>query len=113
MAIDRLKEQHNRHIRAYDPKKGHDNVRRLVGHHESSFIGNFTVGVADMNASIRIPRHVHEEKRGHMEDRRPASNCDPYVVTEVLCRTTILQAWEDEAAQMNANRRLSMIPNEK
>jgi glutamine synthetase len=33
---------------------------------------------------------VGEDKKGYLEDRRPASNCDPYSVTEMLIRTTIL-----------------------
>lgn len=47
-------------------------------------------GVANRGASIRIPRGCAEEKKGYLEDRRPASNCDPYAVTEALVRTCIL-----------------------
>jgi glutamine synthetase len=28
-----------------------------------------------------------------MEDRRPASNCDPYLVTSAIAKTTILNSW--------------------
>lgn len=31
---------------------------------------------------------------GYLEDRRPSSNCDPYLVTESLVRTTLLD-WKD------------------
>lgn len=41
-------------------------------------------------SSIRIPRQVAEEGYGYLEDRRPASNCDPYSVTEIIVRTTCL-----------------------
>lgn len=78
------------HIRHYDPKGGKDNARRLTGHHETSSINDFSSGVANRGCSIRIPRSVGEEKKGYLEDRRPASNCDPYAVTEILVRTTIL-----------------------
>ena len=34
------------------------------------------------------------DKCGYLEDRRPSSNCDPYLVTESLVRTTLLD-WKD------------------
>jgi glutamine synthetase len=33
---------------------------------------------------------VPVEKSGYYEDRRPASNLDPYVVTKLLVETTLL-----------------------
>ena len=51
---------------------------------------DFSSGVANRGASIRIPRQVEEDGKGYLEDRRPSSNCDPYVVTEMLVRTTVL-----------------------
>ncbi|XP_067662321.1 glutamine synthetase-like [Haliotis asinina] len=89
-AIDKLSKKHVRHIKAYDPKEGKDNERRLTGHHETSSIHDFSAGVANRGASIRIPRQVAEDKKGYLEDRRPSSNCDPYSVTEVIVRTTVL-----------------------
>ena len=49
------------------------------------------VGVANRGCSIRVPRGVAEERKGYLEDRRPASNSDPYQVTEVVVRTTCLE----------------------
>lgn len=89
-AIDRLSKHHIRHIKAYDPNEGKDNERRLTGLHETSSIHDFSAGVANRGASIRIPRDVAEKKSGYLEDRRPSSNCDPYQVTEVLVRTCCL-----------------------
>jgi len=89
-AIEKLSKQHIRHIKAYDPKEGKDNERRLTGRHETSSIHDFSAGVAHRGASIRIPRQVAEEGFGYLEDRRPASNCDPYSVTEALVRTVCL-----------------------
>ncbi|RUS82437.1 hypothetical protein EGW08_009783 [Elysia chlorotica] len=89
-AIGKLSKHHVRHIKAYDPREGKDNERRLTGHHETSSIHDFSAGVANRGASIRIPRQVAEEGFGYLEDRRPSSNCDPYAVTEVLVRTTVL-----------------------
>lgn len=90
VAIERLSKHHVRHIKAYDPKEGKDNERRLTGFHETSSIHDFSAGVANRGASIRIPRQVAEEGCGYLEDRRPSSNCDPYAVTEVIVRTTVL-----------------------
>ncbi|KAE8736783.1 hypothetical protein FOCC_FOCC017762 [Frankliniella occidentalis] len=90
-AIDKLSKQHLRHIQAYDPHGGKDNERRLTGRHETSSIHDFSAGVANRGASVRIPRAVAEEKKGYLEDRRPSSNCDPYAVTEALVRTCVLE----------------------
>lgn len=89
-AIEKLSKRHFTHIRCYDPHGGADNKRRLTGHHETSSINDFSAGVANRGCSIRIPRSVGEEKKGYLEDRRPSSNCDPYKVTEMLVRTTVL-----------------------
>jgi len=47
--------------------------------------------VANRGCSIRIPRGCAEEKKGYLEDRRPASNCDPYQVMEAIVRTVCLE----------------------
>ncbi|XP_072013436.1 glutamine synthetase-like [Amphiura filiformis] len=94
-AIGRLSKYHTEHIRLYDPKEGKDNSRRLTGHHETSTIHEFSSGVANRGASIRIPRQVAEEGKGYIEDRRPSSNCDPYLVTEAIVRSTVLEDWSD------------------
>ncbi|WAR31047.1 GLuncharacterized [Mya arenaria] len=89
-AIDRMSSQHRRHITAYDPNEGEDNKRRLTGLHETSSIEDFSAGVANRGASIRIPRQVAADGFGYLEDRRPSSNCDPYAVTEVIIQTAVL-----------------------
>lgn len=89
-AIEKLSKNHQKHIEAYDPNKGEDNKRRLTGLHETSSIEDFSAGVANRGASIRIPRQVAADGKGYLEDRRPSSNCDPYMVTEVIVKTTIL-----------------------
>ncbi|XP_045190899.1 glutamine synthetase-like [Mercenaria mercenaria] len=89
-AIEKLSRNHTKHIRAYDPKEGKDNARRLTGLHETSSIHDFSAGIANRGASIRIPRQVAEEGHGYLEDRRPSSNCDPYTVTEIIVQTTVL-----------------------
>ncbi|XP_015914705.1 glutamine synthetase isoform X2 [Parasteatoda tepidariorum] len=89
-AIEKLSRNHPRHIKAYDPKDGKDNERRLTGLHETSSIHDFSAGVANRGASIRIPRQVAEKKMGYLEDRRPSSNCDPYAVADAMIRTICL-----------------------
>lgn len=100
-SIERLSKRHKYHIRVYDPKGGLDNVRRLTGHHETASINDFSAGVANRGASIRIPRPVGQEKKGYFEDRRPAANCDPYAVIEALVRTCLLQEDGEEPVEYN------------
>lgn len=90
-AIEKLSKTHDRHIRAYDPNGGEDNKRRLIGQLETSSITKFSAGVADRGSSIRIPRAVSDEGKGYFEDRRPASNCDPYSVCEAIVRTICIE----------------------
>jgi len=89
-AIEKLSKQHERHIRAYDPKEGKDNERRLVGKLETSSIDKFSWGVANRGVSVRVPRGVATAGKGYFEDRRPSSNCDPYAVCDALVRTCLL-----------------------
>ncbi|XP_043555977.1 glutamine synthetase, mitochondrial isoform X2 [Chiloscyllium plagiosum] len=102
-SIERLGKRHQYHIRAYDPKGGLDNARRLTGHHETSNINEFSAGVANRGASIRIPRSVGQDKKGYFEDRRPSANCDPYAVTEALVRTCLLGETGDKPVEYNKN----------
>ncbi len=82
--------RHDAHVAVYDPNEGKDNERRLTGLHETSSIHEFSSGVANRGASIRIPRQVGADGFGYFEDRRPSSNCDPYSVTERIVLTTVL-----------------------
>jgi len=84
-AIDKMGKRHAEHINVY----GDDNDQRLTGLHETGHISEFSSGVANRGASIRIPRHVAAEGKGYLEDRRPASNIDPYRVTDIIVETTL------------------------
>jgi glutamine synthetase len=84
--INKLKERHAIHVQFY----GQDNEQRLTGKHETASIHQFLAGVADRGASVRIPRMTDRLGKGYLEDRRPASNCDPYIVTGMIADTTIL-----------------------
>ena len=89
-AIEKLSKRHQQHIEAYDPRGGIDNARRLTGRHETADIDTFSSGVAKRNVSIRVPAQVFLDGYGYFEDRRPASNCDPYLVVERIVRTVCL-----------------------
>ena len=84
-AIEKMSLKHFEHIAVY----GEDNDQRLTGKHETGHIGAFSYGIANRGASIRIPRHVGKEGKGYMEDRRPASNIDPYRVTEIILESSL------------------------
>ena len=82
-AIEKLEPKHQEHIDAY----GQDNDQRLTGLHETCDIDTFRWGVSDRGASIRVPWQVHRDGKGYLEDRRPSSNCDPYLVAQKLIET--------------------------
>lgn len=86
-AIDKLSFKHLEHMAVY----GKDNERRLTGIHESSDINTFTYGECDRGASIRIPINVKIEGKGYLEDRRPASNIDPYLVCARIIETICME----------------------
>ena len=71
------------HIKNY----GSDNHLRLTGKHETQSIDKFTWGVSDRGASIRVPKVVGETWKGYLEDRRPASNANPYCILNVICES--------------------------
>lgn len=114
-AIEKLGLKHKEHIAAY----GEGNERRLTGRHETADINTFLwviifiltttltqdfylithlklvhivlmKGVANRGASIRVGRDTEKAGKGYFEDRRPASNMDPYVVTSMIAETTLL-----------------------
>ncbi|MBE15921.1 MAG: glutamine synthetase beta-grasp domain-containing protein [Dokdonia sp.] len=72
------------HIDVY----GAHNEQRLTGLHETASIDDFSYGVSDRGASIRIPIITVEQGwKGWLEDRRPASNADPYKVAGRIVTT--------------------------
>jgi len=80
-AFDGVKDEH---IAVYGP----DNHMRLTGLHETAAIDDFTFGVANRGASIRIPHSfVGNGYRGYLEDRRPNSLGDPYRIAGRILQT--------------------------
>ena len=60
---------------------------RLTGLHETAPWTDFSYGVSDRGASVRIPWQVEKDGKGYLEDRRPNANMDPYVVTRLITDT--------------------------
>lgn len=74
-----------RHMSVY----GAYNDQRLTGEHETQSIDQFSYGVSDRGASIRIPVGTVEDGwKGRLEDRRPSSNGDPYKIAAAIIKTT-------------------------
>ena len=60
---------------------------RLTGLHETAPWTEYSYGVSDRGASVRIPWQVHRDQMGYIEDRRPNANCDPYTVARLITDT--------------------------
>jgi len=79
-----FKENLDDHIAVYGP----DNHMRLTGKHETAAIDQFSYGVADRGASIRVPHSfVNNDYKGYLEDRRPNSQGDPYQIASQILKT--------------------------
>jgi glutamine synthetase len=85
-AVFKLEKNHDYHMIHY----GKDNNKRMTGHHETASYSEFTWGVGSRNTSIRIGYDTFKNKKGYFEDRRPASNIDPYLVTSLIFKTCCL-----------------------
>ena len=83
-ACEKLGQNIDKHIAVY----GADNDQRLTGLHETCNINEFRYGVRDRGASIRIPMDTQKNGCGYLEERRPASNVDPYKACAALLNTT-------------------------
>jgi len=96
--MKRFEAKHSDHIAVY----GDDNAKRLTGQHETSSCEVFSCGIGNRAASFRIPTSTAAAKgKGYIEDRRPASNIDPYIVGALIADTGILD--ETLAAEMLAH----------
>lgn len=71
------------HVQNYGAEIEH----RLTGLHETAPWNEYSYGVSNRGASVRIPWQVEKDGRGYLEDRRPNANCDPYKVTSLLIET--------------------------
>ena len=82
-ACEALSKKAEEHVSGY----GADIEHRLTGSHETAPWHEFSYGVSDRGASVRIPWQVEVDKKGYIEDRRPNANCDPYDVTYIIIDT--------------------------
>lgn len=87
-AAEALGGRHELHIANY----GFAIEERLTGLHETCSYREFTYGVSDRGASVRIPWQVARDGKGYIEDRRPNANMDPYVVTRLIVETVCSSA---------------------
>ncbi|MGW7242068.1 glutamine synthetase [Streptomyces sp. NPDC054804] len=60
---------------------------RLTGLHETAPWNEYSYGVSNRGASVRIPWQVEKDGKGYIEDRRPNANVDPYLVTRLIVDT--------------------------
>ena len=90
-------EEFGKHVKEHIDVYGHDNDKRLTGKHETQSIDKFTYGIADRGASVRIPiATVKAGFKGRLEDRRVASNADPYEVSAIIIKTAKLTKFDFE-----------------
>jgi glutamine synthetase len=82
-AAEALSKKGPEHVAGYGAGIEH----RLTGLHETAPWNEFSYGVSDRGASVRIPWQVEVDQKGYLEDRRPNANCDPYVVTRLMVDT--------------------------
>src|SRR6478736_8681264 len=82
-ACEALGKKAQDHVAGY----GADIEHRLTGSHETAPWSEFSYGVSNRGASVRIPWQVEIDKKGYIEDRRPNANMDPYVVTRLITDT--------------------------
>tara|TARA_E500000178_G_C16921453_1_gene707436 strand:- start:59 stop:1048 length:990 start_codon:yes stop_codon:yes gene_type:complete len=80
--IHKLEYKHDDFMKYY----GENNDKRMTGDCETASFDNFSYGYGDRTASIRIPNSVKDSKTGYLEDRRPGSNINPYVVAYKLIK---------------------------
>ena len=88
--MDKLTSTHDEHIKVY----GLHNEQRMTGEHETSSINDFSYGYSTRDTSIRIPAQSMLDGKGYFEDRRPASNCDPYSVALRMLQTVYNEVTE-------------------
>lgn len=72
------------HLACYGDSSNHHRLNGTCGTCDEN---TFKMGIADRTASVRIPRHVAVTGKGHLEDRRPAANADPYRATCIIMQT--------------------------
>lgn len=86
--IKKLEANHMKHMKQY----GNDEVTnrmRMSGKFETAPFEKFSSGIASRVCSVRVKRSTKESGKGFLEDRRPAGDCDPYLVCGLLLETCL------------------------
>lgn len=92
--MTRFSARHELHLKLY----GEGNDQRLTGKHETSSMEQFSYGAGNRAASFRIPSSTYSANgKGYIEDRRPSSNCDPYVVSSIILDTACVDELNSNA----------------
>lgn len=87
--FDEICVEFGKHVKEHMDVYGAYNEQRLTGKHETASIHDFSWGVSNRGASIRIPvGTVDAGWKGRLEDRRPSSNGDPYKIGSIIVKTT-------------------------
>ena len=68
---------------------GKNNNERMTGECETADLNTFTYGIGTRNTSIRIGNLTSHNNKGYFEDRRPASNMNPYLVASYLLKNIL------------------------
>ena len=85
--MKKFEAKHALHLELY----GEDNDKRLTGVHETSSFTKFSWGCGNRACSFRVPTQVMSANgKGYIEDRRPASNIDPYIVSSIIFDTACI-----------------------
>ena len=80
--VRRCPRRPHRGLRSGQPHAPHRQARDRVDQHQ------FSYGVADRGASIRVPHSfVKNGYKGYLEDRRPNSQGDPYQIASQILKT--------------------------
>lgn len=82
-AIQKLENNHTYHMQYY----GMGNRERLTGTNETGGYDEFSWSVGGRDVSVRVGNETFHNKKGYFEDRRPSSNCDPYIVSSLIFET--------------------------
>ena len=86
IACEKLARTHLYRMEVYDKF----NEQRMSGIHETLSMDKFTWAISNRRCSVRIPLNVVNDGYGYLEDRRPRTNADPYIVCEKICSTICL-----------------------
>ncbi|XP_028036178.1 glutamine synthetase 1, mitochondrial-like [Bombyx mandarina] len=97
-SLKKLETNHMKHIKQYGNDEA-TNRQRLTGKFETASFDKFSWGFADRKASIRLQRNTKEKGKGFIEDRRPAGDCDPYLVCGLLLETCLGPAGTKKAGK--------------